>query len=308
MTKTKITGIEFDSYILNASGAKDTTLKELEIIGNSASSGIVMKSCTLEPRKGNPEPRCIKTPLGIIQSMGWPNLGYWKYLKFASLLKKKYDKPIIVSVAGFSPKDYLKITSAFQDSQVDLIEINLSCPNIENHPQVAYDFEKTNKLLRLLSKLGPKPIGLKLPAYLDFVQQEQMAKIIKKNRISFITSINTIGNSLIIDYQKERPVIKPRKGIGGVCGDYVKPMALGNIRGFYELLKGKVSIFGVGGIKSGKDAFEFLLAGADAVQVATVFEKEGPSCFKRINKELEKILQKKGYSSIEEAKGRLKYL
>ncbi len=104
------------------------------------------------------------------------------------------------------------------------------------------------------------------------------------------------------------PIIKPRKGFGGICGDYIKPVAIGNVRGFFELLKDSVSIFGVGGIKSGADAFEFLLAGADAVQVATAFEKEGTACFKRIDRELNEILQKKGYNSIEEARGKLKYL
>jgi len=83
---------------------------------------------------------------------------------------------------------------------------------------------------------------------------------------------------------------------------------LANVRAFYELLGNKISIFGVGGIKTGIDAFEFLLAGASAVQVATAFEKEGPSCFARINSELEEILQQKGYNSIEEVKGNLKYL
>ncbi len=83
---------------------------------------------------------------------------------------------------------------------------------------------------------------------------------------------------------------------------------MGNVRAFYELLRNKVSIIGVGGIKSGLDAFEFLLAGADAVQIATTFEKEGPVCFKRINREFNKILKRKGYKLIKEAKGKLKSL
>ncbi len=307
-TKTKIAGAELNSFVLNASGVRDTTLEELEIIGKSNSSAIVMKSCTIEPREGNPEPRCAETPLGIIQSMGWPNLGYKKYIEFTSLLKEKYHKPIIASTAGFSTKEYKEITSAFQNSPVDFIEVSVSCPNIENHPQVGYDFEATEELLSQISNLGPKPLGLKLPAYLDFIQQKQMAKIIKKFGISFISCINSIGNVLIVDSERETPVIKSRKGFGGLSGDYIKPIALGNVRGFFELLGGEVSIFGVGGIKTGQDAFEFLLAGADAVQVGTVFEKEGINCFERINRELGEILERKGYSSVSEAKGKLKYL
>lgn len=306
-TKTKIAGVELDSYICNASGPLDSTLDELENIANSKSSAIMMKSCTIEPREGNQEPRYIRLPLGSIQSMGLPNLGYQEYVKFSSQLKK-YNKPIIASVAGLSVDDYEKMVSAFQDSNVDLIEVNLSCPNLEGKPQVAYDFEQTEKVLRRISNLGKKPIGLKLPPYYDFIHHKQIADLIEKYKIDFITCTNSIGNTLIIDPETETPVIKPKKGFGGLSGNYIKPIALANVRAFYELLGNKISIFGVGGIKTGADAFEFLLAGADAVQVATTFEKEGPSCFARINSELEEILQRKGYNSIEEVKGKLKYL
>ncbi len=304
-TRTKIAGVELDSYVLNASGVRDTTLEELEAIAKSDSSAIVMKSCTIEPRKGNPEPRYMRLQLGSIQSMGLPNLGYKEYVIFSSQLKK-YNKPIIASVAGSCADDYREMVSAFQDSDVDLIEVNLSCPNLEGKT-LAYDFEQTGEILRAISDLGDKPYGLKLPPYPD-VYHIQVAELIEKHGVSFITLINSIGSSLIIDSETEKPVIKPRGGFGGLCGDYIKPIALGNVRAFYELLKNEVSIFGVGGIKSGTDAFEFLLAGADAIQVATTFEKQGPSCFGRINKELIEILERKGYNSTQKVKGNLKYL
>jgi len=307
MMKTKIADVEFNSYTLNASGPNDATLEELEIIGKSNSAAITMKSCTIEPREGNEEPRYVRLPLGSIQSMGLPNLGYQEYIKFTYQLKK-YNKPIIASVAGFSIEDYQKVVEAFQNSNVDLIEVNLSCPSIDGKSVVAYDTKKTEEVLIKISSLGKKPIGLKLPPYYDLSHYKQIAELIKRYDVSFITCINSIGNTLIIDPEKEVPAIKPRKGFGGLGGEYIKPIALGNIRAFYELLKGEVSIMGVGGIKSGTDAFEFLLAGADAVQIATTFEKEGPSCFERINKELEEILQRKGHSSIQEIKGKLSYL
>lgn len=305
-TKTKIAGVEFDSYICNASGPIDSTLKELESIAKSDSSAIMMKSCTVEPRRGNQKPRYIRLPLGSIQSMGLPNLGYKEYVKLSAQLKK-YNKPLIASVAGLSVEDYRKMIRAFQNSDVDLIEVNLSCPNLEGKSQVAYDFEQTEKVLCRISNLGNKPLGLKLPPYYDLAHHKKMAELIKKYDICFITCINSVGNTLVIDAETEMPVIKPKKGFGGLCGDYIKPIALANVRAFYELLENKIPIFGVGGIKSGIDAFEFLLAGAIAVQIATTLEKEGPSCFTRINRELAEILQKKGYNSTEEARGKLKY-
>lgn len=305
--KTKIAGIEFDSYILNASGVLCSAWKELEEIAKSDSAAIMMKSCTLEPRKGNEEPRYARLPLGAIQSMGLPNLGYQEYLRFASQLKQ-YGKPIIASVVGFSSDEYETLVKAFQKSEVNLIEVNLSCPNITNESPIAYNLERTKEILEKITNLGEKPIGLKLPPYFDSDYQSQIAELIKRYKISFISSINSIGETLIIDPEKETPVIKPKKGFGGLCGEYIKPIALANVRRFYELLKDDVFVMGVGGIKTGRDAFEFLLAGADAVQVGTTFEKEGITCFQRINKELNEILNEKGYSSISEVKGKLKYL
>ena len=306
-TSTQVAGVKFDSYICNASGPLDASFEELQALGESKSSAIMMKSCTIEPREGNPEPRYVRLQYGAIQSMGLPNLGYKKYLEFVKDLKK-YSKPIIASVSGLSLDDYVVMVKEFQKSDVDLIEVNLSCPNIEGKPQVAYDFEQSEKILSAIKGLGKKPLGLKLPPYNDFSFQKQMSELILKYDIKFITCINSIGNTLVIDPEKESTIIKPKKGFGGLSGEYIKPVALANVRAFYELLDGKVSIFGVGGVNTGSDAFEFLLAGADAVQVGTVFEKEGSKCFERINMELEEILLKKGYDSIESVKGNLKYL
>ena len=301
--KTKIAGIEFESYVINASGPNDTTFDELEAIAKSDSAAIMMKSCTIEPRIGNEEPRYSRLALGSIQCMGLPNLGYLEYIKFASKLTN-YGKPIIASVAGLCVNDYITLVIAFQHSDVSLIEVNVSCPNLKDEPIVAYDFYQLEKVIDSVSGLGNKPVGLKLPVYLDFAHQKQVSYLIRKYNISFISCINSIGNSLVIDWVKETPILKPKKGIGALCGDYIKPMALANVRTFYELLDG-VSIIGVGGVKSGIDAFEFLLCGADAVQIATTFEKEGVSCFGRINDELDAIMLMKGYT-LYQVKGKLK--
>jgi len=307
-TKTKIAGIEFNSYILNASGPRSSSFNELKRVAQSDSAAIMMKSCTMKSREGNPKPREFDLPFGYFQSEGLQNLGYKKYLEFIPELKE-YKKPIIASIVGFSLEEYVKLMGAFQKSGADLIEVNLSCPNIgEETEPFLYDFEKIEKLLKGISNLGEKPIGLKLPPYLCYLLQEKMAKLIKKYPVSFISCINTLGNSLIINSNKEAPVIKASQGYGALSGECIKPIALGNVRRFYELLKGKISIIGAGGIKTGQDAFEFLLAGADAVQIGTTFLKEGAGCFQRINKELENILNKKGYPSVFKAKGKLKYV
>jgi dihydroorotate dehydrogenase (fumarate) len=310
LTKTSIAGVAFDSYVCNASGPRCSTLEELETIARSGSSAIMMKSCTIEARAGNEEPRYANLPHGAIQSMGLPNLGYREYVRFAAILKEKYpDKPIIASVSGLKPADYPIMVRAFQESAVDLIEANLSCPNIPGKPQIAYDTETTEMILSEISGLGTKPLGIKLPPFYDPAHHAVIAELVKKYGIRFVSCINSIGNTLVIDPETEMPVIRPKRGLGGLSGSYIKPVALANVRIFHELLQGTgVSIFGVGGVMTGTDAFEFLLAGADAVQIATVFEQEGPDCFARIDRELAELLERKGYASIEAARGKLKYL
>lgn len=302
---TQVAGVKLQSYLMNASGPQCTTLDELERIAHSNSTAIVTKSCTLLPREGNPEPRYQNLPLGAIQSMGLPNLGYQAYLDMIPALKAM-NKPVVVSISGFSINDNIKMVSAFQKSAVDLIEVNFSCPNIPGKAQVAYDFEQTAQALAAITALGDKPIGIKLAPYFDMSHFTAVANIIKKYPVKFITCINSIGNTLVIDPYTEQPIIKPKGGFGGLCGDYVKPIGLANVRAFRKLLGDEISIIGVGGIKSGIDAFEYLLAGADAVQIATCLEKEGPKCFTRIEHELKAFMAAKGYTQLSDAKGKLK--
>jgi dihydroorotate dehydrogenase (fumarate) len=308
-TKTQIAGVDFGSYVFNAAGPKDVTFDELRIIAESHASGVVIKTCTLDPREGNEEPRYCDVPLGSINSMGLPNLGLKAYIDMLPRLRAATKKPIIASLAGMKPDDFPVLTKAFIESDVDLIELNFSCPNLKGKPQIGYDFEMTERLLKDLFALGgTKPIGIKLPPYFDPVHWDTAAAIFKKFPIAFLTCINSVGNTLIIDPETEKPLIRPKGGFGGLGGEYIKPVALANVRAFSQMLGDRMAIIGVGGIKTGRDAFEFLLCGADAVQVGTMFMQEGAECFGRIDRELAAILTKKGYKDIASAKGKLKPL
>ena len=305
---TEIAGVKFETCVFNAAGPADVTLKELEVIGKSKSSAITMKSCTLEPRKGNPEPRYADLEFGSINSMGLPNLGYKAYVKFSKIVKEKYTKPVVASISGMTLEDNIVIFKAFNDSPVDLIEFNPGSPNTIGKPIVGYDFQEMDRLLETVSKICKKPWGVKLPAYFDFVHYDQIAKVIKKYPVKFLTSVNSVGNGLVIDPNKEKTVIKPKGGFGGIGGRYIKYTALANVRKFYELLGKKIQIIGVGGVYTGVDAFEFILAGASAVQIGTAFLQKGPGIFEQVQKELLDFMDKKGYKNIEDVCGNLKTL
>lgn len=303
--KTEIADVKLNNPVFNASGPTCASLEELRIIGNSNASAIMTKSCTLDPREGNPEPRYKDIEFGSINSMGLPNLGYKKYVELVPELKT-FDKPVVISVSGLSLPDNLEILKAFNDTDVDLIELNLSCPNIVGKPQVGYDFEQSDDVLDEVMKLIKKPLGVKLPPYFDMIHFQEIAEILNKHKVKFVTSVNSVGNGIFIDAEEERVVIKPKGGFGGIGGKYIKPTALANVRKFYELLNEDIDIIGVGGIYTGKDVFEYILAGAKAVQLGTIFMQEGASCFERINKEFEEFARKKGYNSLSDFRGELK--
>jgi len=302
-----IAGVGLCSLLMNASGPACTTADELRGIACSASGAVVTKSMTLAPRTGNPEPRYRDVPLGSINSMGLPNLGFEEYCRLLPALRE-FGKPVIASVAAFSLQEYVTITAAVSHAGFDLVEVNLSCPNISGHPQVGYDFAASARVLESVRDVCRCPLGVKLPPYFDPVHQEEMAALLSKHSVDFVTLINSVGNTLVIDPELETPVIHPRGGFGGLGGEYVKPVALANVRAFAALLGGKIPIIGVGGIYNGIDLFEFLLAGASAVQLGTAYYREGPGIFARVAAELDTVLVRKGYSAARQVVGQLKPL
>jgi len=303
--------VTFPSFIFNASGPRCTTREDLMNLALSSAWAVMMKSCSPEPRDGNPSPRYVEVELGSINSMGLPNHGYKKYLEYAAEIKSQFpDTPVCASIVGFCPDDFFTLIEAFQaDPNVDVLEINLSCPNVVGKPQIAYDFETTDELLEKIFKLWiSKPIGFKLPPYFDPAHTQMMADILKKYPVDFITCINSVGNTLMIDPETESPLIAPKWGLWGLGGDYVKPVALANVRMFYKLIWDKTKIIWCGGIKNGIDVFEHLLAGASLVQLGTILWKEDVACFERIEKEFVEYASKKEYTDISEIIGNLKEL
>ena len=158
--------------------------------------------------------------------------------------------------------------------------------------------------------LKKKPIGVKLAPYFDLLHFDKAASIICKYPIQYIVTANSMGNCLVVDYERECSAILPKHGLGGLGGGYLKPAALANVFMLYKKVaeygRSDIDIVGVGGIGSGKDAFEMILCGAKAVQLGTIYWNEGTVCFERIVKELQDIMRAKGYSSINDFCGKLK--
>ncbi|WP_268912315.1 dihydroorotate oxidase [Lentilactobacillus sp. SPB1-3] len=307
--QAEIAGISFDNLLLNAAGIRCSTVQDLNSILTSEAGGVVTKSATVEERAGNESPRMRALPLGSINSMGLPNHGFDYYMAYVLKAQSAGYNNVILSVAGLSPADDLLMLREIQQSGFDgLVELNLSCPNVKGKPQVGYDFAAVEQLLGEIFKFFDKRLGLKLPPYFDLTQFDEMAAIINQYPVTYVNSINSIGNGLVIDPVTETAVIKPKGGFGGLGGEYAKPTALANVRGFRQRLKPEIQMIGTGGIKSGMDVFEHVLCGADLVQIGTAFGSEGTPIFDRISQELQDIMIEKGYRRLADFRGKLKTL
>lgn len=305
--QSKIRNFTFENPLMNASGCWCESEEKLNELNSSACGSFVTKSATANYREGNPSPRYVEVPLGSINSMGLPNEGLDYYLNYTLKFQEKSDKTIFLSVAGMSFEENIKMLKKVNESDFrGLVELNLSCPNVPGKPQTGYDFEATEHILREVFSFIEKPLGVKLPPYFDMAHFDKIAEILNKFPLHYVNCINSIGNGLYIDTDREEVVIRPKDGFGGIGGEYIKPTALANVRAMYVRLNKEIQVIGCGGVITGQDVFEHLLCGATMVQVGSQMMKENPAIFDRLLSELKEIMAKKGYNSIDDFRGKLK--
>ena len=306
--RTQIAGFSFDNCLMNAAGVACMTVEELEEVRQSSAGSFVTKTATLEARAGNPEPRYRDVPLGSINSMGLPNQGIDYYLDYLlSLQESQPERTFFLSLVGMSPDETHTLLKKVQNSGFKgITELNLSCPNVPGKPQIAYDFETTERILGEAFGYFDKPLGIKLPPYFDIVHFDQAAEVFNHHPLKFVNCVNSIGNGMYIE--DESVVIRPKNGFGGIGGEYIKPTALANVHAFYQRLNPSIQIIGTGGVYTGRDAFEHILCGASMVQIGTALHQQGVEVFERVSLGLKAIMVQKGYETIEDFKGKLKYL
>ena len=319
-------GVPLSCCIYNASGPKSGHVTDLTNVGASAAGAVLSKSATLVKQTGNPLPRLKKLPTGgdlcdgSINSEGLPNAGIDYYISDDVLRKvAETGKPYIVSLSGLTLADNLEMLTRVAAAAekhpglISALELNLACPNIPGKPTVALDFEQMEDVLKKVCAHKPfaacgVPLGVKLAPYFDAPHFDAAAAILNKHkgRLTFVVTMNTIGNCLVVDTETESALIAPKGGFGGVAGGFAKHMATANVKQLRQRLHDSIDVVGVGGVKSGADAFDLLLCGAAAVQTATTHWLEGPACFDRIAAELKALMKAKGYTTLGDFRGKLK--
>ncbi len=261
--KTTVAGVEFKNPIIAASGTFGFGREYSAFYDVGKLGGISSKGLTLKPREGNPPVRIAETPSGMLNSVGLQNPGVEAFIENELPFMKSLGTVVIANAAGATQSDYVSIVSVLSDTDVDMIELNISCPNVKNGGMAfGVDPKSVETITRAVRKVCKKPLIIKLTPNVACISDNALAA--ERGGADAVSLINTVA-AMAVDYKTRKPVLGV--GGGGLSGACVKPIAL---RMVYECSKKlTIPIIGLGGIMTGQDAAEFMLCGASAVQVGT---------------------------------------
>jgi dihydroorotate dehydrogenase (NAD+) catalytic subunit len=262
--RVDIGGIEIKNPVMTASGTFGYASEFEELIDLNRLGAIVVKGLSLEPSRGNPPPRIVETPCGMLNAIGLENVGLAAFVKEKLPFLRGLDTPIFVNIYGKSTKEYAEMAARLEYIDgVSGIEVNISCPNVKSGGMAfgAYP-ESAAEVVRAIRKQTTKPLMVKLsPNVTDITK---IAKSVEAEGADSISLINTI-TGMAIDIETRRPKIA--NITGGLSGPAIKPVALRMVWQVAQAVN--VPVIGIGGIMTTKDALEFLIAGAVAVQIGT---------------------------------------
>ncbi len=295
----KVAGVEFSNPLIAASGTFGFGMEYGEFYPLSVLGGISCKGITLKRRDGNPPPRIAETPSGMLNAVGLQNPGVDVFIKEDLPWLKKQNTVIIANIAGNTIEEYCEMAEKLSKTDVDMIELNISCPNVKHGGvQFGTSCESVGNITAEVRKHCKKPLIIKLsPNVTDIASIAQSAEA---NGADAISMINTL-TGMRIDINSRRPII--HNNTGGMSGSAVFPIA---VRMVWQVANAvKLPIIGMGGISTWEDAVEMLIAGATALQIGTVLFSD-PYAPVKIAEGLNTFLDKNGIKSVTELTGTIK--
>ncbi|PLX65714.1 MAG: dihydroorotate dehydrogenase [Denitrovibrio sp.] len=262
--KTTFCGVKFKNPVITASGTFGYGLEYVKHIDISRLGGISVKGISLTEVPGNPMPRIMETTSGMLNAIGLQNVGVERFLKEKLPALRKHDTKIIVNFWGKTLEEYVKVAEILDDADVDMLEMNISCPNIkEGGIAFGTDPEMTYKVTNEVKKvLKNKPLMVKLSPNVTNIRV--FAKACEDAGADAISAINTLLG-MAINIHTRKPYIS--NVTGGLSGPAIKPVAVRMVHETFSSVK--IPIMGIGGITNWQDVVEFALVGAGAVQVGT---------------------------------------
>ncbi|MFH0771145.1 MAG: dihydroorotate dehydrogenase [Candidatus Omnitrophota bacterium] len=294
--KTDIGKLELKNPIMAASGTFGSGEEFRDLVNLNKLGAIVTKSVTLNPREGNPPPRITETPSGIINSIGLQNDGIQLFLENKLPFLRKIKCAVVVSIAGHSLEEYAELSERLDSADgVNAIEMNVSCPNAKGGLEFSREENSTFEVVSAARKKTSNTLIVKLSPNVKDIAS--IAKAAEEAGADAVSLINTF-TAMAIDIDTRRPLLG--NVVGGLSGPAVKPIA---VRMVWEVFK-KVGIpvIGIGGIMDYKDALEFMIAGASAVQIGTANFVD-PAATMKIIRGIEEYMSEKKIKNLKELIG-----
>jgi len=262
--------------------------------------GLTSKSYSTLPRKGHPLPNLVSFKIGYMNAIGLTNPGIKKAKREIQFIKERTNKPVIASIFAGQLSEFAILTKEIAQAKPDFIELNMSCPHVDDEfgrplacdplmsAMAVAEVKKVVKNIPIIAKLTPNTPELKRVAF-----------EIEKAGVDAISAINTIGPGVLINIKNKKPVLG--HGVGGVSGPAIKPIALRCVNDIYKTVK--VPIIGMGGVSSGKDALEMIMAGATLVGIGSAIYQGGYQVFNKIIKQLKETAKKEKITSLKKIRG-----
>ena len=294
-----IAGVEFKNPVITASGTFGFGREYSEFYPLKEIGGLSCKGITLKPRMGNPPPRIAETPSGILNAVRLKNPGVDHYIERDLPWLKEQETVVIANIAGNTPEEYAQMAEKLSESSVDMIEMNISCPNVKHGGvQFGTSCQSVGAITREVRAHCKKPLMVKLsPNVSDIAENARAAESEGADALSLINTLT----GMRIDINTLRPII--RNNTGGLSGPAVFPVA---VRMVWQTAGAvKIPVVGMGGISTWRDAVEMMLAGASAIQVGTALFSD-PYAPLKIKEGLNRYLDDQGIASVTELAGMVK--
>ena len=295
-TSVNIAGVSLKNPVMTASGTFGSGMEYGEFFDLSELGAVVTKGVASVPWQGNPTPRICETASGMLNAIGLQNPGIDVFVRRDLPFLQKYDTRIIVNVCGHSVEEYLEVVERLADENVDMLEINISCPNVkEGGIAFGTDPRAIESITKAVKAKAKQPVIMKLSPNVTDIREA--AKAAESGGADALSLINTL-TGMKIDIERGTFALANRTG--GLSGPAIRPVA---VRMVYEASHAvKIPVIGMGGIASAEDALEFLMAGARAVSVGTA-NFHDPCISVKIADGIEKFLERKGIRDVNEIVG-----
>jgi dihydroorotate dehydrogenase (NAD+) catalytic subunit len=294
----ELLGLRLENPFLLASGILGETGPSLQSVLEGGAAGVVTKSIGPEPRDGHPNPTVVELGSSMLNAMGLPNPGARAFKEELEWLRGMTTKPVVASVFGATPEEYAQVATHLAPLS-DAIELNLSCPHAKGlGAEIGGDPELLEEVVQAVTAAVDLPVLAKLtPNTSDIVA---LARAAQRGGAAGLTAINTL-RAMVVNVDMGTPSLA--NVYGGLSGDGVRPVG---VRCVHEIATAvDLPIVGVGGIASARDALEYIMAGATAVQLGTAVRREGPGIFTQLTKELAAWLEANGYTSLDDVSGKV---